>query len=310
MAEYRNNDDLIRLAKENICLGVLMEPRWYYDSFTIPTASTAIVAGNPDVFQNGEQFPVVITHLTMAIRGVLNDVNATPDERLIQRIGLRIAYHDQWYMNRDFPVVPLWGNRITAAADSWTQGSAVWRFDRPVILGTRDSIQVQAIPEQVPVNSRTARVSFTGVGLQSRRPYFLQGELAFTAAALGSFNTQDFRNDGTEPIALDQVVVNYSAEANASNPNGDIRLLRLNFRHIGGGTSADWGQGPIGAASLPQGPAVLLGQQSGRCLVHKIPGDGWIWEPGEGVTVDIQPRVAITNGCRFTLGMLGYIAVT
>jgi len=58
-------------------------------------------------------------------------------------------------------------------------------------------------------------------------------------------------------------------------------------------------------------PVALLGTHGGRALVHRFPGDGFVWEPGEGVEIDaFNNNVTVTPGpIALGVGMLGYIAV-
>ena len=59
-------------------------------------------------------------------------------------------------------------------------------------------------------------------------------------------------------------------------------------------------------------PAQLLGVLSGRAVVHKLPGDGLIWEPGEGIAVEAQGLVGggeVLNQSFLNIAALGYITV-
>ena len=96
-------DRIIRTAQENICAGRVMEPRWYWDEITLPATTTEVEFSNPDAFKNGEDYPVRITQLTVAIR------DTEVDARFIQHVGMRLTFHGQDYMGRPFIPTPLVG---------------------------------------------------------------------------------------------------------------------------------------------------------------------------------------------------------
>lgn len=302
-------ENVIALARENISAGRIIEPRVFYDSLTMPATAGQIVQGNPDVFRNGEQFPVRITHILAAYRPTSNEVSSNPDERILQRANLRISQHDHFYMNRNFVPLPLWSNVVVAGPDVLQRQTATWHFMQPFIIATRDTMLVQLVLEfAVASGARTAGVSFMGYGLVSKQPIFVGATAELTNLVPATLPTDRFRNDGAEPWVITDMVISCSAESTASGA-GDIRQLRLQLRQVGNGTNADWCVGPIGAVPLPQCPAFLFGKTTGRALVHRIPGDGWLWEPGEGVSVEATESVT-SNECRLAIGMLGHIEVT
>ncbi|UCC73995.1 MAG: hypothetical protein JSV86_05410 [Gemmatimonadota bacterium] len=305
-------DYLVRLAQKNYCDGIIEEPRLYYDSLPINQAGLE-TRGDPDVFINGEAFPVRLTHLVMAAR-VLDQNGAVIDERFVQRVGLRLTFHDQNYMNRLFTPLPLWADVPIAAGDLVGRSVAAWRFGRPPILSARDTLQVTVALERVPAGNATrdVTVSFTGIGLLSKRPYFFSATVTLANAVATVLDTARFRPDGTEPVALTDMTVHCSALSTANDPNGDVREVRVQVRQVGNGTNATWFQGPITINPLPQAPAQLVGLRSGRSIVHKFPGDGLIWEPGEGITMAMQQLdPAITSGnIDVCIGLAGYLSVT
>jgi len=170
---------LVGTSKNVLMDGVLYEPRVYTDSYNIVNTDTNIIQGSPgNIFQNGEQFPVMLKWMTAFITGggALDDTPADP--RLLQRVGMRVRYHDQYYMSRNFAPIPLWHNTQTAAPAYTAPGTAAWDFDAPVVLSSRDSLQVSVASVDATVGLQVrAEVGFHGVGLLSRRPYFLQGTI-------------------------------------------------------------------------------------------------------------------------------------
>jgi hypothetical protein len=301
-------DYLVKMAAKNVKHGVIEEPRVFYDVITMGT-STEIIQGNPDVFINGEQFPIRLTHMSMALRpDFVGDTGL--DERLVQRAGLRLKFHDQYYQSRDFVAAPLWINKVVAASSAVTQGTSSWTFDRPNILSARDSLRVEVNLEEAPPVSRTITVSFTGTGLLSGRPYFLSGSVALTDANPTVINTANFRNDGSEPIALTDMTVHCSGDFDDSNGQGDVRLARVAVRQIGNGTQADWFQGPTVPSPVERIPAVLLGYTAGRACVHRFPGEGVLWEPGEGISLDAQALNDSIDGLALAVSLSGYVSLT
>lgn len=310
---HRDIDYLVALASKNIREGIIEEPRVYYDTFVLQ-ADQIETPSKPDIFINGEQFPVVITHMAAAIRPDYTQAvpNPTLDERYIQRMGLRLTFHDQYYQSRDFVPLPLWLNKVVAAGDLVTEGTSAWTLDRPFVLSARDSMRVTVAleaPNDDLNDTRRATVSFTGTGMLSKRPYFLSQSVELSDTTPVVLPTQGFRNDGAEPVAITDMAVHLSGETNAASAQGDIRRVRVNVRQIGNGTQADWMEGPTVPAPLNECPASLLGVTSGRALIHRFPGKGLLWEPGEGVTMDavaLDPSVV-----DFELGvaLLGYISV-
>jgi hypothetical protein len=61
-------DHVISLGQGMIRNGIINEPRLYFDEITPNADQNVIVAGQPETFYNGEQFPVRITHMTASVR--------------------------------------------------------------------------------------------------------------------------------------------------------------------------------------------------------------------------------------------------
>jgi hypothetical protein len=303
----RNIDYLVKLAAENLRAGRIEEPRVYFDSLTLQSDDVE-TASSPGVFINGEQFPVVITHLTAALR----PFDATPnlyEERQIQRCGLRLTFHDSYYQAREFVPVPLWINKVVGAGDLVSQGVSSWVFDRPCVLSARDSFRVRVALESVPQSPRLVTVSFTGTGMLSRRPYFLSSQTFLSDTTPRQLVTDGFRNDGAEPIAITDMSVHCGPEELDQVGAGDITQLRLQVRQVGNGTQADWFSGPTVPALLTECPATLAGVDTGRAAVHRFPGQGLLWEPGEGINLDAVALAPSTVGLQLGVALCGYLVV-
>jgi hypothetical protein len=300
--------NLVQLAQGNLELGVLHEPRAFYDVITLDPDGN-ITPGHAEVFKNGEQFPIRLTHLTAALNFQDNEEDPQAvDEREIQRVGMRMRFHDQWYMNPQFLPIPLWGNKVVAAAPQVSVGTSAWQFDVPFILSSRDTMRVEVQLGETPDSPRQVSVTFTGIGLLSGRPYLLSATTEIDSDTATVVPTTNFRNDGSEPIIVAEGTVNVSAPVDDQDPTGDIRQVSVQVRQIGNGTNADWFQGPqnIGADRMP-GP--LWGVRSGRAVVHTFPGDGLLWEPGEGISLDLQGLTNTPPNVDVHIALNGYITI-
>lgn len=318
---------IIETANQNLAEGVIEEPRVLFDEIEIPADGT-VNFGSPDAFRNGEDYPLRIRWMTAALRWLAIDgETVTSDERLIQRVGLRFTYHGADYMRRQFVNLPVWHDKPTAVGPALEFGTSSWKFDRPFVLSSRDSMNVQVQLDAAPSagNTRTVTVALTGFGLDSRQPYFRAAELALDDAQIGTLNSDLFRNDGEEPIVMTDLSVHASAESQADSPQGDIRIARVQIQQQGNGTNAQWMQGPNeNAAKTGAGPnlcpAALLGCQSGRAIVHNWPptpdkpDGGLYWEPGEGIQIEVQAPANLagqgTSAPVLTLAMIGTVIVS
>lgn len=311
MTSERMKDWIVKTSKNVLIDGVLYEPRVYTDSFTISSANQNIVAGTPNIFVNGEQFPVILKWVTaFAIAGESRS-GAAPDPRLIQRVGMRVKYHDQYYMSRTFAPIPLWHNTQTAAPAYEAPSTSAWDFDMPVVLSSRDSLAVtvsSAVAGSLAAPSVRVEVGFHGLGLLSQRPYFLQGTIDLTSNVQTTLSTTFFRNDGSEPIVLMGAVVSQTLTSGDVGTTLPLATLDLQIRQVGNGTNANWVQAPI--TQNGRVPGTLLGTKAGYAVVHELPGEGWNWRPGEGVEIDMQ-NLGLPSQTVATIGVavLGYIAV-
>lgn len=309
-------DYVIQLAKSGVMRkGVINEPRVYFDEIE-QDDTNSIKRGDEGVFQNGEQFPVRLTHLIATTR-FFNDDNVplVDDELNVQRIGLRLKFHDQFYMNPEFLPVPVWGNKVTAMPPTTSFSTSHWDFvanGQPFVLSARDTLVVTVQLQNAPAQDEVVPVDMviTGIGMLSKRPYFLNGRRNVANVNPINLTTIDFRNDGTEPIAITDAAFVGGPESGAVDPQGDNRRWRFNVRQAGNGTNAQWFIGPQAPVAIPNMQADMFGITAGRCVVHQFPGDGMIWEPGEGVTIETQ-SIFPPDGFSSVLcvGLAGYIMV-
>jgi len=303
-------DYLVKAAAENVCDGIIEEPRLYWDFFDLG-ASQLAVRNHADAFVNGEKFPVRLTHLLAAVRPGFDDSPITGlTETDIQRMGLRLIFHDQFYMSDRHMALPAWRNTVTSPSPPSDRATSSLTLDRPVILSSRDSLAISVWLEDTPSSARLVSVSLTGTGLVSKRPYFFSGELEVSDTQKHLLDPRDFRNDGTEPVAITDMVLHCGAESGASSGAGDIRYLRVNVRHLGNGTQDDWVVTST-ATTVPSGaPAVLWGKTAGRAIVHRFPGDGIFLEPGDGIDAEALALNTDVNNLQLVIGLMGYLAVT
>lgn len=300
--------NLVKLASNSLELGVLHEPRAFFDIITLNTDGS-ISPGHGEVFKNGEQFPIRLTHLTAALNFETNDEEPEEtDERQIQRVGMRMQFHNQWYMNPQFLPIPIWGNKPVAAPPQVSFGTSAWDFDVPFVLSSRDSMIVEVQLGETPASARQVTVAFEGIGLTSGRVYKIGTTREVSDATRTTLSTLSFRNDGSEAIVLSKGAVNVSAEADDADPTGDIRVLNINVKQVGNGTNASWFQGPITIGSDLM-PAPLWGITSGRAVVHRFPGDGLIWEPGEGIGLELLGLTDDPPNVDVHVGLSGYITI-
>lgn len=325
--EQDNETYLIDLARKNIAKGIIYEPRIFYDSLTIGGLNQ-IIEGTPDVFRNGEAFPMLITHM-VASTGYLTD-EETPtvaDERQIQRIGLRLQFHDQFYMNAQaspsvpgagvqgtFTPVANWGNVRNAAAQVVSAGTSALKPVKGWILSARDTLRVnvQRADPQVEEEFVPVTVSITGVGLESQRPYFWSGAVALETQNMQAILASNFQNNGSEPVYITDTTINVGGATDNPDPTGDSRRVFVGIQQVGNGTSARWVRGPLNGgvgAPMSMAPASLWGNHVGRAVVHRFPGQGLLWEPGEGLTIQAQSLNASAEHVRLQVALQGVIAV-
>lgn len=316
---------LQKFADSNFTSGVLYEPRVFFDYITLDGLNE--VKGHPEVFRNGEEFPIILTEMTAAISYLEQDYTAVADERAIQRVGAYLNFHDQYYMNPPQQLgggttitstpLPAWINKVVAASDTVSRGNSTWQFKKPFILSVRDTLEVQCALYSLPAAALPVTVSFTGIGMKSRQPYFFSGTQEFEDLSILTIDPESFANDGVEPVAITSMSVQVRAEITANDPSGDARRVFVRVRQRGNGTGKWWFTGPLnvqltgGTQQVPTSSccAVNLGQSMGRAVVHEFPVP-LVWEPGEGILVTAQGLTAAAGDANnVMIALLGYVAV-
>lgn len=315
---------VLRVAEQNAVKGIIEEPRIYFDTITLGDPYLEVNC-HPGTFQNGEQFPVRITHITMALAR-LNDEDEEVDPLLLQKVGLRLKYHDQFYMNeysdnpfagsrKLFTTIPAWAQRPTASAPSISEATSVFAH-RPFILSARDAMRVDVrLDEADSDDVFTVAVGMNGIGALSRRPYFLHGSIYVADTTKQTLSPANFKNDGSEPIIVTNTTISCGAEISSADPTGNIaRITGVGFKQIGNGTGRSWVVGPTTDPLIMSdlAPAISLGNLTGRAVVHRLPGDGLLWAPGDGIQAFVQNQdpSGDLDGAKVNIALLGYIAVT
>ncbi len=309
-------DYVVNLGKMLIESGAINEPRLFFDEIAPSPDAGVIVAGNPETFYNGEQFPIRLTHMVAAVRHL---DSATPqgvaDPLEVNRLKLRLQFHNQFYMNPEPLPLTLWGNKAVAAPEAFSFGNAHWDFianGQPFVLAVRDTlvVRVQLQDASPPSSAVPVNVAFHGIGMLSRRPFIFTGSVLLDSDGAIDFSTVDFRNDGSEPVIITDLTITVSGEVEDSDPTGDISRVRISIKQVGNGTNAQWVIGPSAAVPpIVRAQATLFGVTTGRAVVHQIPGAGLFWAPGEGITAEITSAVDDLTSV-LCLGFAGYIMVT
>lgn len=337
MATEREIDRLIKLASKNLCEGVREEPRLLFDrvplDFTVPGSGGP--NGDFNSYVNGERWPLRITNLVLSLGQFFEGQPATvwPVDpslpiQMLENVDLRIRHHDIYYMAEKFLPVPIWQNKVTSVPSQFGNAASSWTFDRPCIMSARDQmyVTVQALFDQVSLRNSgggipyeaTATLSFTGVGVQSQRPYFFGASVKLTDSRPTIFAPGDLQNVGLEPVAITdmsfQTRVTALTEDGPVNVPSDVRAFALQVRQIGNGTNANWFGGPSTPTPLGFANASLIGVETGPAIVHRLPGDGILLEPGEGFRIDAQIGQQVFGPSEakvdFFLGAAGYLVVT
>lgn len=309
-------DYIINLGKSVLARGQINELRVFFDEITPSPTAGVIVAGTPETFYNGEQFPIRLTHMLACMRYLTTAAQPAVANQLdVSRMALRLQFHNQFYMNPIPLPLTAWGNKVVAAPEAFSSGNAHWDFietAQPYVLAVRDTmvVRLQLRDAAAPSTPVPVTVTFHGVGMLSRRPFIFTGSVQLSTIDPVDMSTVDFRNDGSEPVVITDLTMTVGAELGANSPAGDINRVRLSIRQVGNGTQAAWFAGPV--AAVPPAPfmqATLLGLSTGRAVVHQFPGLGLHWEPGEGITAEITSLVA-NNPNVLCLAFAGYIMVT
>lgn len=306
-------DYLVWLSSQNPREGVIEEPRAYYDVMTT-LANQRVVRSADGVFYNGEKYPVVITHLTM---GILPTYDSSPpvgfDQKLIEKIGMRLVFDDTYYQQHEFLSAPNWHNVVATGPSEIARGNSHLQFDRPLILPSRDTLLVETSlldatsdPDNV---TRRLSCAFNATGLLSQRPYILQSSLNRSSETKTAFLTSDFQNGGSEPIAITDMTFSVSAESTDAVGLGDIRIADVNVRVVGNGTQSWWFQGPDTGGFAPRMPTLLLGKTYGQCVVHRFNGDGVFLEPGRSFYAEVTSLDSAADSAQVALAAHGTLLV-
>jgi len=316
-----NERAVSRLASKYGIVPKIVEPRILFDRFTFDGINTTSYGTGADstIFRNGFKYPLQIRYIVAAMLET-DDEQATPvlgDERMVQRYGMRIFDHGSYYMSGEYIPLPLWDNRVTAPADIISRSTAVWHFDRPFEFASRDTMEIRVSLQLTTATTRRVSATLEGHGKISKVPYIFTG---FVVIANGDGTSEvvippgSFRNEGLEPIVMETLTLTCGPDDASTDPTGDIRDLNVAVRQVGYGTNQDWVTGPSVPILFDKAPAVLWGVTTGRCVVHELPANGWIWEPNEGVTVQVQQQVTnpptpVRAGETVLIGMLGELLV-
>ncbi len=277
---------IAELAKGRIETGVVYEPRQYFDVLRVNGADQLEVPSHPGVFENGEQFPVKLTHMIANVGLAISDQvpeGALAPEEFLQILGLRMMWNGQFYMNQQYLPVPLWTTELTSSPDYIGRPTSCWKHE-PFVLASRDTmvVSLQALVPAEDGESLPVTVTFSGVGMLSNRPYFFSGTRELSGVAPAVMNTEDFRNNGSEPVLIPDTSLNVGPESGQDdNPTGDVRRVGINIRQVNNGTGASWFSGPTVPVPMTHMPGTLLGVTSGRAAVHRFPYPITL-EPGDG----------------------------
>lgn len=327
-------DTAIHYARTRLDKGITHEPRGYFDILkleytTLDDQSTAALTTSchDDVFYNNEEFPVHITHATFSggFYTYTDDDDDISDPAVVQHIGVNMRFHGHYYMNPVHLPVPVWGNKPVFAYDVASICTSSWKFDEGryvdglaggcFVLSARDTLDVQIslLSRLNNVHSKPARISvtLTGYGIISKRPYVFSSSVNLNQRGQTvSCPTNDFRNDGMEPVLVTDLTVidqtAYQDSTAATSDWNDIRRVGVNIRQIGNGTNQQWFQGPLDLPPVGQCPASLLGMTSGRAVVHEFPSP-IIWEPGQGATITALGFGESLPEEYLCVGLFGYI---
>lgn len=302
---------LHQMAARELIEGQHYEPRIYFDPFVFD-GSTQRVFAHPGIFRNGEKYPLRVTHLVMAAHFEADDAQSPVggDERMVQRYGLRLRMHGTYYSNSRYTALPLYANQPTAALDVISRAQSSWRFPRPFVMGNRDTFQVEVQLFVAPeTGSERVTVTFQGVGLYSRQPKMLTGYIELSDTDKTAIEVDNYRNDGTEPLEIQQMEIHHAPSEDVADPVGNIRNVRLRVRLNGNGTNQWWNLGPVNVTGWSDlVPAHLWGLQTGRSIVHELPGAGWLFYPNEEITPEMESFIS-TRAETMLLAFAGHIIV-
>jgi hypothetical protein len=158
-----------------------------------------------------------------------------------------------------------------------------------------------------PAAATPVDVAVNGVGIESKRPYFLSGSVVLEDTVTQHVPSEQFRNRGAEPILITNVTSNVQGNVQQPLSFGDARQIEVGIRQVGNGTNAAWVVSAPGTPNMAQAP--LWGAYSGRAVVHEFPGPGLLWEPGEGINVAVRRSENTQETMTVGISMIGSIMV-
>lgn len=312
------------LAKKQIVTasGRRYEPRIYFQEYVFAT-DDEYVYPDPTSWRNGEQFPFVVTHITAMMRGNRDRNDEQFPQQgspaLINDYSLQIKSHDATYMSSSYLPIPTWHNVRNASSDVFGASTSSWIFDKPMRFDNRSSFKIQVRLERAPTDveggptTRRCGVRVDAVGVNTGRPYTLGDSLILDSDGMETFNSARLSNVFGEPLNV--LGMTFSLGSEAPGFMADITQLRARIVVDGTGTSQGWSHGG-GAPPFPHDmvPVSLLGITSGLCVCHRLPGRGWLWDPGQGVDPTIRYDQLATRPREepegVMLGFIGYTVIT
>ena len=308
--EDRPIDHLVKIAAQNPQSGIVEEPRVLYDVIRVPSATNLTQRSNIAAFRNGENFPMVLSHMLAFVRPRFESGGYIGlDEAAIQRIALRLERDGQVYQNLDLQPAPLWHNKVATGNPAIQRSAMSWTFDRPFVLPMRASLDVRLSRLPIALDDLPVGFSVRGTGLVSGQPVVLA-----TTGALGSvvlnLSADDLRNPRTEPIALTDATIWTAQPEKSEGSLGDLRLVNVAIQGAASGTGRAWCQGPQVDGNQNFAPAYLLGQCTGRCITHRLPSYGIRLEPGDRFFAEVAAMDDDAYDLDLALGFLGTLFVT
>jgi len=339
--------DTIAFARKNPeRTGKIIEPRFWFDSYTTLGNTDPAAFTNGEQFP--VRLTHIVTSIPPFILSDETGTGLfLPNLNSCQGATMHTRYHDEFYQS-DIPLrLSSWSNTQIAPPTPYVNTVATHRFAQPVVLKERDHLRVvfgnrfgwsqignpldpeapiAALPfdalvtesEFIPFNNPTYEeayypigpwVSFTGVGMESGRPYFFGGQAMFAqtsgvdaqtdTATISPIWTVDptlLTNAGGEAVALTEMTVSLPGlPVKGDDAAGrfyalyDLRLWDVQVRQVGSGTQADWFSGAQHPVLVPRMRCSLLGTDLNSEVVHKLPGEGITLNPAQTLRVYGDP---------------------
>lgn len=315
---------LRQIARMNSCKGVRIEPRVWWDQFEFSAdllnPTSRLVASHDTAYRNGEPFPIRITHVLACMRVQIEGPDSPPqappqgDPRLLHWYGMRFNGHSTYYQDRFFLPIPAWANVNTVGNQQSTFDTTSWRFDYGIPFANRDVLEVETRLETTPSSARIVSVGFDGVGRASKQPYKFGASTTLSDTGKATCNADTLRNTSAEIIDITGMDFYCSGPVDDADPTGDSRELRVQVKQTGSGTQRTWFRSPR-TNDVPNTlmPSPLAGIRSGQAMVHKLPGDGWLFQQGQGVNLELEKIVGTPDRTlveRVFVALAGYVIIT